>query len=200
MWDFTGVTLRHGDAESPGEGGVIVVRPPLKPPSQPRRMLTLDVHDAMAESPGPSSAAKPNWNASWPASTRPFSNPPPTQPPTRPQPAPAPHNPTSFSLPLVGRVGVGSVGGQGFLDCGGNAFQVLQNVGGQETQGAESLDGEDLVTHGVVGGLGFVAVVGAVDLDDQAVGVGHEIQDVAAKRCLAAEMMAFGAEGSEVGP
>jgi len=45
MWDFTGVTLRHGDDESPGEGGVIVVRPAHKPQGQPRRMLTLDVHD-----------------------------------------------------------------------------------------------------------------------------------------------------------
>ena len=45
MWDFTGVTLRHGDDESPGEGGVVVVRPAKPPTGQPRRMLTLDVHD-----------------------------------------------------------------------------------------------------------------------------------------------------------
>ena len=45
MWDFTGVTLRHGDDESPGEGGVVIVRPPLQPTGQPRRMLTLDIHD-----------------------------------------------------------------------------------------------------------------------------------------------------------
>lgn len=45
MWDFTGVTLRHGDDETPGEGGVVVVRPMEKPKGQPRRMLTLDVHD-----------------------------------------------------------------------------------------------------------------------------------------------------------
>jgi type I restriction enzyme R subunit len=45
MWDFTGVTLRHGDDEAPGEGGVIVVRPGARPKSAPRRMLTLDVHD-----------------------------------------------------------------------------------------------------------------------------------------------------------
>ncbi|WP_442872966.1 DEAD/DEAH box helicase family protein [Aurantimonas sp. C2-3-R2] len=45
MWDFTGVTLRHGDDESPGEGGVVVVRPAIKPEGQPRRMLTLDLHD-----------------------------------------------------------------------------------------------------------------------------------------------------------
>jgi type I restriction enzyme R subunit len=46
MWDFTGVTLLHGDDETPGgEGGVVIVRPPLKPEGQPRRMLTLDVHD-----------------------------------------------------------------------------------------------------------------------------------------------------------
>jgi type I restriction enzyme, R subunit len=45
MWDFTGVTLRHGDDETPGEGGVVIVRPLGKPQAQPRRMLTLDVHD-----------------------------------------------------------------------------------------------------------------------------------------------------------
>ena len=45
MFDFSGVTLRHGDDETPGEGGVVVVRPPVKPPEQPRRLLTLDVHD-----------------------------------------------------------------------------------------------------------------------------------------------------------
>ena len=45
MWDFTGVTLRHGDDESPGEGGVVIVRNTDKPQGQPRRMLTLDVHD-----------------------------------------------------------------------------------------------------------------------------------------------------------
>ena len=45
MWDFTGATLRHGDDESPGEGGVVVVRPAIKPEGQPRRMLTLDLHD-----------------------------------------------------------------------------------------------------------------------------------------------------------
>ncbi|MBO0902685.1 DEAD/DEAH box helicase family protein [Jiella sonneratiae] len=45
MWDFTGVTLRHGDDESPGEGGVVVVRPLDRPEGRARRMLTLDVHD-----------------------------------------------------------------------------------------------------------------------------------------------------------
>jgi type I restriction enzyme R subunit len=45
MWDFTGVTLRHGDDETPGEGGVVVVHPAEKPQGQPRRLLTLDVHD-----------------------------------------------------------------------------------------------------------------------------------------------------------
>jgi type I restriction enzyme R subunit len=45
MFDFTGVTLRHGDDEAPGEGGVIVVRDPTPPPYQARRLLTLDVHD-----------------------------------------------------------------------------------------------------------------------------------------------------------
>lgn len=46
MWDFTGVTLRHGDDETaPADGGYVVVREPGAPPYQPRRMLTLDVHD-----------------------------------------------------------------------------------------------------------------------------------------------------------
>jgi type I restriction enzyme, R subunit len=45
MFDFTGVTLRHGDDETPGEGGVVVVREPPSPPYRPRRLLTLDVHD-----------------------------------------------------------------------------------------------------------------------------------------------------------
>jgi type I restriction enzyme R subunit len=45
MFDFTGVTLRHGDDEAPGEGGIVVVRPVVKPSPRPRRLLTLDVHD-----------------------------------------------------------------------------------------------------------------------------------------------------------
>lgn len=45
MWDFTGVTLRHGDDETPGEGGVVVVSEPKRPAPTPRRLLTLDVHD-----------------------------------------------------------------------------------------------------------------------------------------------------------
>ena len=45
MWDFTGVTLRHGDDETPGEGSVVVVREG-KPPAGPSwRLLMLDVHD-----------------------------------------------------------------------------------------------------------------------------------------------------------
>ena len=35
MWDFTGVTLRHGDDETPGEGGVVIVREPDAPPPGP---------------------------------------------------------------------------------------------------------------------------------------------------------------------
>jgi type I restriction enzyme R subunit len=45
MWDFTGVTLRHGDDETPGEGGVIVVREGKPPAGPARRLLMLDVHD-----------------------------------------------------------------------------------------------------------------------------------------------------------
>jgi len=45
MFDFTGVTLRHGDDETaPGGGGVVVVNEP-KVPYRSRRLLTLDVHD-----------------------------------------------------------------------------------------------------------------------------------------------------------
>ncbi|MCJ2042526.1 DEAD/DEAH box helicase family protein [Methylobacterium sp. J-059] len=47
IWDFTGVTLRHGDDEDPGEGGAVIVRPAEKPKGSPRQMLTLDVHDAI---------------------------------------------------------------------------------------------------------------------------------------------------------
>lgn len=42
MFDFTGVTLRHGDDEM---RGVVVVCEATRPPAQPRRLLTLDVHD-----------------------------------------------------------------------------------------------------------------------------------------------------------
>lgn len=45
IWDFTGVTLRHRDDETPSEGGAVVVRPSKPPQGQPRRLLTLDVHD-----------------------------------------------------------------------------------------------------------------------------------------------------------
>jgi type I restriction enzyme R subunit len=45
MWDFTGVTLRHGDDETPGEGGAIVVREGKPPAGPARRLLMLDVHD-----------------------------------------------------------------------------------------------------------------------------------------------------------
>jgi type I restriction enzyme R subunit len=45
MWDFTGVTLRHGDDETPGEGGAVVVRETVRLQGRPRRMLTLDVRD-----------------------------------------------------------------------------------------------------------------------------------------------------------
>jgi type I restriction enzyme R subunit len=45
MFDFTGVTLRHGDDETTGEGGVVVVREQPNVPYRSRRLLTLDVHD-----------------------------------------------------------------------------------------------------------------------------------------------------------
>ncbi|HZR89960.1 MAG TPA: DEAD/DEAH box helicase family protein [Bradyrhizobium sp.] len=45
MWDFTGVTLRHNDDETPHEGGVVVVRAAKPSAPAPRRLLTLDVHD-----------------------------------------------------------------------------------------------------------------------------------------------------------
>jgi type I restriction enzyme R subunit len=45
MFDFTGVTLEHGDDETLGGGGFVEVREPTRLQGQPRRMLTLDVHD-----------------------------------------------------------------------------------------------------------------------------------------------------------
>jgi type I restriction enzyme, R subunit len=45
MWDFTGVTLLHGDDETPGEGGAVVARPAVIQKNKARRMLTLDLHD-----------------------------------------------------------------------------------------------------------------------------------------------------------
>jgi type I restriction enzyme R subunit len=45
MFDFIGVTLHHGDDDTLGSGGIVVVREPTSPRGQPRRMLTLDVHD-----------------------------------------------------------------------------------------------------------------------------------------------------------
>lgn len=45
IWDFTGVTLHHGDDESPGEGGIVTERPVRPPKALQRRMLTLDIHD-----------------------------------------------------------------------------------------------------------------------------------------------------------
>ena len=45
MWDFTGVTLRHGDDETPGEGGVVVVRHGKSRRPARAGLLTLDVHD-----------------------------------------------------------------------------------------------------------------------------------------------------------
>jgi type I restriction enzyme, R subunit len=45
MFDFTGVTQRHGDEEIPAEGGPIVVTERKAETYRPRRLLTLDVHD-----------------------------------------------------------------------------------------------------------------------------------------------------------
>ncbi|MCY1320393.1 DNA phosphorothioation system restriction enzyme [compost metagenome] len=45
MFDFTGVTLRHGDEEGEHEGGVVVVRTPTGMEEGPRKTLTLDIHD-----------------------------------------------------------------------------------------------------------------------------------------------------------
>ena len=45
LWDFCGVTLRHGDDEAPGEGGFVVVSEGKAPLYAPRRLLMLDVHD-----------------------------------------------------------------------------------------------------------------------------------------------------------
>jgi type I restriction enzyme R subunit len=46
MFDFTGVTLRHGDEEGEHEGGVVVVQKPTGMAEDgPRKLLTLDIHD-----------------------------------------------------------------------------------------------------------------------------------------------------------
>lgn len=46
MFDFTGVTLRHGDEEGEHEGGAVVVRKPTGMSEDgPRKLLTLDIHD-----------------------------------------------------------------------------------------------------------------------------------------------------------
>lgn len=46
MFDFTGVTLRHGDDETVRDGGgPVVVREPTPPGPGARRLLTIDVHD-----------------------------------------------------------------------------------------------------------------------------------------------------------
>lgn len=45
LWDFTGVTLRHGDDETPGDGGAVVVRDGKPSTGPARRLLMLDVHD-----------------------------------------------------------------------------------------------------------------------------------------------------------
>lgn len=46
MFDFTGVTLRHGDEEGEHEGGAVIVRKPTGMSEDgPRKMLTLDIHD-----------------------------------------------------------------------------------------------------------------------------------------------------------
>lgn len=46
LWDFTGVSLRHGDDETArGGGGYVDCREPGGTRYQARRMLTLDVHD-----------------------------------------------------------------------------------------------------------------------------------------------------------
>lgn len=46
MFDFTGVTLRHGDDEGEHKGGAVVVRKPAGMSEDgPRKLLTLDIHD-----------------------------------------------------------------------------------------------------------------------------------------------------------
>lgn len=45
MFDFVGVTDFHGDDEAAGEGGFVVAAKPSKQAAQPRKLLTLDIHD-----------------------------------------------------------------------------------------------------------------------------------------------------------
>jgi hypothetical protein len=81
-----------------------------------------------------------------------------------------------------------------------DAFQVAQDVGGEKTQRAESLAREHAVADRVVACLRLAAVPRAVNLDDEALAVADEIQDVATERRLAAEMVAFGAQVPEEAP
>jgi type I restriction enzyme R subunit len=46
MFDFTGITVRHGDDEGEHRGGVVVVQKPTGMSEDgPRKLLTLDIHD-----------------------------------------------------------------------------------------------------------------------------------------------------------
>ncbi len=45
MFDFTGVTDFHGDNEDAPTGGFVIPTKPKTGPSQPRRLLVLDIHD-----------------------------------------------------------------------------------------------------------------------------------------------------------
>jgi type I restriction enzyme R subunit len=44
MFDFVGVSEYHGDGDEFGQGGPVVWKP-RRPPSEPRRLLSLDIND-----------------------------------------------------------------------------------------------------------------------------------------------------------
>jgi type I restriction enzyme R subunit len=45
MFDFVGVTDYHGDEEAAGEGGIVAATPPKWKQVEPRKLLSLDIHD-----------------------------------------------------------------------------------------------------------------------------------------------------------
>ena len=103
-----------------------------------------------------------------------------------------------FTLPLVGRAGVG--GGQGLSNDDAHAFQIAQHVAGQQAQGADSFAGEDGVAGGVMGALGIAAVMHAIYFDHQPASIADEIEHIATEWCLMAEILALSAQAAQKSP
>ena len=77
--------------------------------------------------------------------------------------------------------------GESLADGDADTLKIPHHVDRQETQSAKTRAGQHGVAQGIVTRPGLGAVLGAVDLYHQAVGVGDEIQEVAAARRLAAK-------------